>query len=356
MIGRASRRFASPLAALVVAVSGLAACSTGPGDTHHSSAPTGASATAGAATSSTDSASSAAGSAASSTPAGPKACFGAAALDPSSDCPTETTGRLIPIPKRAASDKSDAYGSVTGKKDCFSRQPAYAMDICHFGDASATTSVALVGNSHAGEWLPALQAVAAERHWKVTTYLASRCANAYVLQSLGPEPENTNCLTWARRSTQLIVAGHYDLVVMTNRVSVPAVGKNLAASQAPYARGYQAVLAAFAKAGLPVVGIRDSPAPGFQIPACLREHRNDYSACNGTRAAWLPKEPLTTAIGQLHDQHVIEADLTDHICRPVVCPAAIGGVPVYFDASHMTATFAATLAPYLEPYLVKALG
>jgi hypothetical protein len=33
----------------------------------------------------------------------------------------------------------------------------------------------------------------------------------------------------------------------------------------------------------------------------------------------------------------------------------VGGVPVYYDQTHMTATYAKTLAPYLEPYLVKAI-
>jgi hypothetical protein len=327
---RPSRRLATLLVALAVTAAGLAACTSDPKTSAHSGARTSAAARHG-------------------------SCFGSAAMVPSNHCPATTTGKLTPIPKRAASDKSQAYGSVSGKKDCFARQPTFAMDICHFGDPSAKISVALVGNSHAGEWLPALQRIIAKHHWKLTTYLASRCANAYLLQSLGPDPEDSDCLQWAHRSTELITSGHYNLVVMTNRVSVPAVGKTLSASQAPYVRGYQQVLEAYQKAGLPVVGIRDSPAPGFQIPACLRQHRDNYDACAGTRAKWLPKEPLATAIQRLHDQHVVEADLTDYICHPVVCPAAIGGVPVYFDASHMTATFAATLAPYLEPYVTKAL-
>ena len=49
-------------------------------------------------------------------------------------------------------------------------------------------------------------------------------------------------------------------------------------------------------------------------------------------------------------------DLTDHICGPTVCSAVTGGVITYFDASHLTATYAATLAPYLAPVIERALG
>ena len=81
-------------------------------------------------------------------------------------------------------------------------------------------------------------------------------------------------------------------------------------------------------------------------------------------------------IAAMHDPAVTVADLTDHICQDnrapavrykpppgdghdgasYICPAAIGGVPVYFDATHLTTTYARTLAPYLAPYLRRAVS
>jgi hypothetical protein len=57
----------------------------------------------------------------------------------------------------------------------------------------------------------------------------------------------------------------------------------------------------------------------------------------------------------MHDPGATTLDLADHICGPTVCPAVIGGVPVYFDNSHLSATFARTLVPYIEPALERAL-
>jgi hypothetical protein len=52
---------------------------------------------------------------------------------------------------------------------------------------------------------------------------------------------------------------------------------------------------------------------------------------------------------------VSTVDLTDHICGPNRCDPVVGGVLVYFDASHLTATYARTLARYLEPAMTGAL-
>lgn len=288
---------------------------------------------------------------------GDKPCFGAAALAAGAGrCPERTSGKLTPTPLQAAQDKSDAYASVNGTRDCFSYQPAFKVHVCEFGDLTSKINVALVGNSHAGEWVPAVERVAEQEHWKLTTYLASQCASADTLQQFDTDAHSQACRNWTHDVTKRIVDGHYDLVVMTNRVSVNALGRaNKAASQAAYAAGYQAVLEAFHAAHLKVVGIRDTPASGISIPDCLAANTADYSSCDGTRAKWLPAEPLTTALARVGDPRMTEVDLTDYICHPVVCPAVVGGVPVYFDASHLTATYAATLTPYLAPHLVKAM-
>jgi hypothetical protein len=36
------------------------------------------------------------------------------------------------------------------------------------------------------------------------------------------------------------------------------------------------------------------------------------------------------------------------MCSEILCPPVIGGVIVYVDYNHLTATFSRSLAPYLE--------
>jgi peptidoglycan/LPS O-acetylase OafA/YrhL len=287
-------------------------------------------------------------------------CVGAAALAPGSHCANPTdAGPLLESPTQAGQDRSDAYGYPGHPATCFANQPDFPLTVCHFGDPNAKVKVALVGNSHAGEWLPALQQIIKDQGWSLTTYLASRCANADILQKFDTSAHSQACLNWTRQSTDAIASGGYNLVVMTNRISVTASGTTtIAASQQPYAQGYASVLRKFTASGAKVVGIRDTPAPGNPpIPDCLGVHSSDYSACDFSRAAHLPAEPLTTAIAGLNDPNITEADLTEYVCpkADANCPAVVGRLPVYFDNSHLSGAFSATLAPYLEPYLVKAV-
>jgi hypothetical protein len=49
-------------------------------------------------------------------------------------------------------------------------------------------------------------------------------------------------------------------------------------------------------------------------------------------------------------------DLSRFYCTATVCPMVIGNVAVYYDTTHMTATYNRTLGPYLGERLRTALG
>jgi peptidoglycan/LPS O-acetylase OafA/YrhL len=280
--------------------------------------------------------------------AGDDPCFGAAALDKGQKCAAVSYADVLPAPVDAATDKSDAYADVSGTSDCWSSPPRYPQIRCTRGVAGADTDVALVGNSHAGQWLPSLEALAEKHSWRIDTYLASRCAVADVAQTFDTAAHSRACRTWGRDTARALVAAHPALVVVANRISVPAVGRTLADSAPAYAHGYETFLRTLQKGGLRVLVLRDTPAPVTSIPDCVAEHGEQYASCDGTREDWLPKEPAQQAVKAIGDDNVRFADLTDHICEASVCHAVTGGVITYFDGSHLTATYAHTLAPYLD--------
>ena len=71
------------------------------------------------------------------------------------------------------------------------------------------------------------------------------------------------------------------------------------------------------------------------------------------RATALPDDELDRAVRltarSAHPVRLI--DLSRYFCDRSTCYAVVGGVPVYFDADHMTLRFGATLAPYLQSAL-----
>ena len=92
---------------------------------------------------------------------GGSACVGAAAAHAgAAACPMTTKAPVVPSPVEAADDKGDAY-TVADGHDCLASESNFALVTCTRGDLSSTIDVALVGNSHAAQFLPTLEVIAA---------------------------------------------------------------------------------------------------------------------------------------------------------------------------------------------------
>ena len=281
-------------------------------------------------------------------------CFGAGALAAGeAQCPRTVSGPIVPAPAQAAEDKSEAYDGP-----CWTWKPFDDTRTCIFGDPDGTTEIALVGNSHAGHWLPALQRIAESRGWRITTFLASECTATRTPVEWETEALTPACLGWADRVLEATSTGRFDLVVTAERNGRAALGYSSEGSHAAWVAGYREFLEAWATRGVEVVVIHDTPLPGAtldSVPDCLAQHPDDFTACGGSRDEWVPDDALVEAARDLAEPDVRVVDLTDYLCSATVCDPAVGGVTVYFDASHVTATYMGTLARFLLPPLEAAL-
>ncbi len=288
-------------------------------------------------------------------------CFGSGVLRNPQACTGRVPSEVVPAPATAEDDKSDAYPDVSGGADCWSAAPRYPVVRCQFGASKAVKRVALVGNSHAGQWLPALQQIADRQGWQIDTFLASRCAMAGVAQNIGTTGSSDACSRWVSDVTQIVANGHYDLVVLSNRISVSALGStDRDTSVQAYRRGYSTVLDTWSHSGVRVLAVRDTPAPGDggidSMPACVAAHSTDLAACSGPRAEWVPADPVVEAAQGVPAARLTIVDLNDQICGPKVCAGVVGGVLVYYDGSHLTATYARTLAPAILSAAEKVMS
>ena len=284
-------------------------------------------------------------------------CFGAGSLVRPSKCKDVQHQTLVPAPAQAAADKSAAYEDVGGK-NCWSTGPRFELVSCIFGRSEGSKRVALIGNSHAGQWLPTLEKLADQNDLQITTYLASRCAMADVDQNLPTDAQTAACRSWVDKVTGAVIDGGYDAVVLTNRMSVSAKGAvSPADNERAYEAGYRAVLERLA-GHLPILALHDTPAPGDagveSVPDCVAEHLGELNACSGPRREWVPAEPLQPAFAAVRPADSIFVDLNDFICEHKTCAAVVGGAIVYSDGSHLTATYARTLAPVLQPALASS--
>jgi peptidoglycan/LPS O-acetylase OafA/YrhL len=279
-------------------------------------------------------------------------CLGAAALARGPEvCPPDPAAELLPAPAFAKTDKSNAYPDK-----CWSNEPFTTRPTCTYGNGP--TKVALVGNSHAGHWLPALEVLAKQLGWTTTTFLVSRCSASDARLVFHTEEKSKTCHDWGQWAKEQTRGKKYDLVITSERQSVPVVGHTLDNTGPAAVAGHTSFLKDWAKGRTNILVFKDPTFPGRtirNIPDCLAEHLGEPAACSVPRGKWIVDDPLVTAARELNLSDVEVASFDDLVCAPTRCHGVNGSVVTYFDASHLTATYAKTMAPYMLALISTAL-
>lgn len=277
-------------------------------------------------------------------------CFGGAAMI--NDCAVSSKDLMTPSPAAVKTDKSAAYAD-----DCWSSGEFKDRPICTYG--TGKTQVALSGNSHAGHWLPALQEIAKENDWTITTFLASRCAPTDSPLAFDSAEKIEGCLDYGKWVLDQTANDQFDLIITSSRQSLPVAGETLKTTLKPAIAGYKSYLEKWSSAGTPIIVLRDNPFPGHtvpNVPDCISASEQPIKECSGTSKSWHSMDPLTDAAKQINSDRIPVIDMSEFFCRDGVCPAIIGSVIPYFDGSHISATYARTLTPYLKEKIDKKLN
>ena len=276
-------------------------------------------------------------------------CFGAASMV--NDCVDSGAGPLVPAPAAAKQDRSDAYVDKCWSQGEFARRP-----VCTYGNGR--TKVALVGNSHAGQWLPALQEIAKERDWTISTFLASRCSPTDSELAFDSDASAEGCLAFGKWVLDRTSHGQFDVIIAAARQSLPVHGEDFGTTLDKAVIGYESYLQKWTAGGTPIVVIRDSPFPGNtvrNVPDCIASSKKPLVDCSGTPKSWHSMDPLADAARSSAKGSASVVDMSEFFCRDDICPAIIGSVIAYIDGSHLTATYVRTLIPYLATKLEKVI-
>jgi len=229
---------------------------------------------------------------------------------------------------------------------------------CTFGDPQGTTTVALVGDSKAMQWLPALEQAAATRGWRVVTYGKSSCAYSDAPTALAGAAY-PQCDAWNRAVTAALTADPPDVMVTSGVAASAWAGSGT--ERQPLVDGYASRWRALADAGVPVVVVGDSPRSPDDLDVCAARHPRELTRCSFVTASAVAgsglavqRDAVTAASAEGAGVRLL--DLTSLICPGERCPVVIGHVAVHRAGDHVTATYAATLAPQVAAAVEDALA
>lgn len=253
---------------------------------------------------------------------------------------------------RSVADLIQSAGLTAPEDFCLAGRGDDAVVTCGADDLGSSRIIALVGDSRAGQWLPALDALGRRHRWRVRTYLKRDCAFTAPPVMAEGQPY-LECQDWGEHVLARLTGTERPTVVMTTSGVQTAYGPNGAPPQATLVEGYAAYWRRLAGVGVLPVILADTPRPSpEQITTCLRAHPDTYlTECARAFAVGPGSIPLRQASRGVTQARWI--DLGMRICPDLMCWPVIGDTLVYRDGDYLSTAYAASLAPALWRLFVR---
>ena len=211
--------------------------------------------------------------------------------------------------------------------------------VCHFGSTeNPDYTLAVVGGSHAGHWMPALEILAEDMNFQIDLYSHDGCR----FTDEDPDGHLTpNCVEWNANLIEELKSNPPDLVFSPSTLNKRDYVPQGFVNQWQKLDGYTHIF-----------GIRDNPRMREKTPECL-ERVGDSSECS------VPRDEALSVVNPWDNtdgipNNVFFADLSDYFCDETRCSAVIGNIIVYRDDNHITTEYMKTLAPALRKPLQEA--
>jgi peptidoglycan/LPS O-acetylase OafA/YrhL len=225
---------------------------------------------------------------------------------------------------------------------------------CSFGDTKdPVLTVALVGDSHAGQWSSVLDSIGKRQHWKFVAEVHAACRWTSTMTVLFGKPM-TACHDWGVAVlNDLITNIKPDVVITSERPSTGTVDhpQSDAQSWKEIGQGMAQYADSLAAHGIASVAIQETPEPNINVPDCLAARTGSITSCSAPAAtALLNNTPIDAAAHA--DPQLAVIDMNDLICDPTTCAPVVGGLVVYRDEDHLTESYTLSLLPYLQDRLL----
>ena len=271
-------------------------------------------------------------------------------------------GRQLALDSSLASI-SAATGDVAdlSQKVCVTQGLSTDARTCAFGAAAAVQTLVLFGDSHAIQWFNPFRTATGNEAWSLTTVLKLGCPAG----DFNPHPVSAvseACNAWRAHAIEKIRAINPSAVVLADYTG--AILRGFETEQPMTTEelrsGLRRTLASLSSLGVPIVVLRDTPLPPFDMATCVLRNLmhllNALPTCDFPAAAAL-NESAFAAQRAAGDglRNIYFLDLSDLFCPGRSCPAMQNGLLVYRDDNHLNGRFSETLAPSVQTRLFALL-
>jgi peptidoglycan/LPS O-acetylase OafA/YrhL len=262
-----------------------------------------------------------------------------AASDQIRTLPPDLNPPLSAIQLQQASD----IGFPPAASGCIAAIPQSTVPSCVFGDPEGSRTMVLYGDSHAGMWFQALDAIAKRVHWKLVILFKEQCS-----ASMSPRNQPGGfgpwvaCNQWHQFAAKRIRQIDPALLVVSQ-------ASNYRNPKGGWEKGLRRLLVQVAPPNTKKV-VLGSPAISTAGGAdCMSRHANDIQACSG------PPDPVITGFNNEEQRAAISdgaryVSVIPWFCTKT-CSDVIGHYATYIVGDHVTVGYSL----FLEGVLAKSL-
>lgn len=257
-----------------------------------------------------------------------------------------SSGDALTIP--TASMLPNEWGGLEGNCENLDNAPADPMLTagCMSTEPAGQTqkTILVVGDSHAEQWLGAIEPMAEEHNYLIIALLQGGCSFGAQTDAREPGCNDFNGAVL-----------EYALELQPDAVFTVATAAQAARPADPPVTGLPETAELLRREGIPVVGVRDNPRYGFNMIECAESNGNAAAECTRDVAEKLSDPDTVSAF--FDSLPAVELmDMTDMICPGGICGPVVGNVYVYLDDNHLTNTYAASMASEFDRRFHAALG
>jgi hypothetical protein len=219
---------------------------------------------------------------------------------------------------------------------------------CTYGDATSSKTIVLFGDSHAMQWFPAIDDLATRQNDALVVMTKATCPPIDI-EVYSPDLARpyTECDQWRTAELARMATLHPAVVILGFSREYGIATDHVTVDGPAWLNGLGEMMTTIKKdTGADVVLMGDDPYPQQEVPQCLSEHLSFTPACS------IPKKyPFYNPSGIPQEMAVASSagagyvDTDRWFCISTTCTVIVGNLLVYRDDNHISATYAAYLAP-----------
>jgi peptidoglycan/LPS O-acetylase OafA/YrhL len=227
---------------------------------------------------------------------------------------------------------------------------------CATGAVGSSTTVALVGDSHAAMWDPAFQFAAEQQHWRLDSLSRVACPILDLpIRSPYLRRDYTECERWRGEIVARLQVQHPRLIVVGVSRDYTA-GFGFTSYEPEWVNSLTRMVTTLRSTGAKVLVLGPIPKPLPAVPVCLSEHLDDATACVASTSEAVNEAGMLAEAAAVKAGGGEYADVTRLFCTADRCPVIVGNTLVYRDSNHMSLEYARVLGPVMSALADRTLA